>query len=357
MKLSLAVTFLHLWCSDHIFHRVLLNIWKVATTYEVVLEKPGIDSSIAMTTWLKSYNARILIKRQADDKIILSSACLYHIWRYPLVYPLVSLGNLNLSSAHHLYMEMKVNKLKYQWLIYVLKLNRDLLHSLIYLNCFPHHSEEVCASDSGIFTGGGLIPSADSTMLGRFLDKIDPLGGAQVPPVPTHIRSDSYGKFKICLKHHPGPHKGPQPTWTLTAPNQTLQQDVGCSSESVPRFTWENLNRGHQWWEKVQGWIFWEFWWTASGHQTTSEGPVVLHPRVKAGTLFEREPVGDRIITFLNSRHCYLPSYKVMHQQTKQERMTGTRNYKEPSPSSLLVFRGNRNSNSDDCDWASGSHG
>lgn len=252
-----------------------------------------------MTTWLKSYNARILIKRQADDKIILSSACLYHIWRYPLVYPLVSLGNLNLSSAHHLYMEMKVNKLKYQRLIYVLKLNWDLLHSLIYLNCFPHHSEKVCAFNSGIFTGGGLIPSADSTMLGRFLDKIDPLGGAQVPPVPTHIRSDSYGKFKICLKHHPGPHKGPQPTWTLTAPNQTLQQDVGCSSESVPRFTWENLNRGHQWWEKVQGWIFWEFWWTASGHQTTSEGPVVLHPRVKAGTLFEREPVGDRIISIL----------------------------------------------------------
>lgn len=71
VKLSLAVTFLRLWCSDHIFHRVVLNIWKVAPTYnEVVLEKLEIDSSIAMTTWLKSYNPRIL-----------SSPYLHHIWR------------------------------------------------------------------------------------------------------------------------------------------------------------------------------------------------------------------------------------------------------------------------------------
>lgn len=62
VKLSLVVTFLHLWCSDHIFHRVLLNIWKVVSAYnEVVLEKPGIGSSIAMTTWLKSDNTRILL--------------------------------------------------------------------------------------------------------------------------------------------------------------------------------------------------------------------------------------------------------------------------------------------------------
>lgn len=71
VKLSLVVTFLNSWCSDHIFHRVVLNIWKVAPTYnEVVLEKLEIDSSIAMATWLQSYNPRIL-----------SSACLHHIWR------------------------------------------------------------------------------------------------------------------------------------------------------------------------------------------------------------------------------------------------------------------------------------
>lgn len=107
-------------------------------------------------------------------------------------------------------------------------------------------------------------------------------------------------KFQICFKHHPGSHKGPQPSWTLwLLLIKPLQQDVGCSSQSVPRVTWENPKWGHQWWEKVQGWIFWEFWWTASGHQTTSEGPVVLHPRVKAGTLLESEPFGDRIISIL----------------------------------------------------------
>lgn len=37
----------------------------------------------------------------------------------------------------------------------------------------------------------------------------------------------------------------------------------------------------------------------ASGHQTTSEWPVVLHPRVKAETLLEWEPVGNRIISML----------------------------------------------------------
>lgn len=35
----------------------------------------------------------------------------------------------------------------------------------------------------------------------------------------------------------------------------------------------------------------------ASGHQTTSKGPVVLHPGVKGETLLEWEPVGDRIIS------------------------------------------------------------
>lgn len=45
-----------------------------------------------------------------------------------------------------------------------------------------------------------------------------------------------------------------------------------------------------------------------------------------------------------NNQHAWIPdianfpSYKVMHQQTKQKKMTGRRNYKEPSPSSLLVL-------------------